>query len=312
MNFTNGQNIPVVLMVFNRPKLVSRLLTVLRTIKPKTVLIVADGPRSDVPEDKAACTEVRMLIEQGIDWDARVTTHYAETNLGLRLRIASGLTWAFQQVERAIILEDDCLPHKDFFPFCTELLEHYKDDTRIGVITGDNFQKQPFDCGASYYFSRYPHCWGWATWRRAWQFYDDRMTDWPNLRDQGWLRDVFGDVQAAARWSLHFDRAYYREKIQSWDYPWFYSLWKQSMLTIIPRVNLVTNVGFGEGATNTHKINTALANLPVSELEFPLKHPNHVLIDYAADRYYQSHCERRVKWRRRVGFWFRNRWRSQV
>jgi len=295
---------PVVLLVYNRPKLLGQLLELLRTIRPGTVLVVADGPRSDMPGDKEACAEVRALIEKGINWNPRVLAEYAETNLGLRQRVASGLTWAFQQVERAIILEDDCLPHPSFFQFCTEMLERYEGDDRISAISGDNFQEAGFDCGASYYFSRYPHCWGWASWRRAWQSYDDVMTDWPRLRESGWLEDFLPE-RSALLWKTNFDGAYDRT-IPTWYYPWAYACWRQSLISALPAVNLVKNVGFGMDATNCRKADSRLANRDVAEMKFPLVHPAKAAINETADRYYQRQYERPRHWRKGLRLWWHN------
>ena len=279
---------PVVLLVFNRPEQTRRVLEVLRRVKPPTLFVVADGPRPDVPLDAPACAEVRQIISQGVDWNARVLLHYAEVNLGLRRRVSSGLDWVFEQVDRAIVLEDDCVPHPSFFQFCTELLAHYEHDTRVGVITGDNFQPQPFTCAASYYFSRYNHCWGWASWRRAWTFFDEGMARWPALRDTGWLDGLFPDPGHAHYWARIFDGVHER-RINSWAYAWTFACWSQHLLTAIPQVNLVANIGFGETATNTRGGGGVKGNLPVSAMEFPLRHPACIVPDYSADAYSQRH-----------------------
>jgi hypothetical protein len=268
------------------------------------VLVVADGPRAEVPGDEKACAEVRAVVEKGIDWNARVLKDYAEINLGLRKRVSSGLSWAFQRVDRAIILEDDCLPHPSFFEFCAEMLERFEGDDRVCAISGDNFQREHFEAGASYYFSRYPHCWGWATWRRAWQMYDAEMTDWPRLRESGWL-DGFLLERSALLWKNNFDHVY-EQKISSWYYPWVFTCWTRSLMAVLPTVNLVTNAGFGSDGTNCHKINSRLANREVAEMNFPLRHPEAMVINEAADEYYQRHYERPRHWRKGLRLWWHN------
>jgi hypothetical protein len=292
--------VPVVLLVFNRPALTAQLLERLRVVKPSTILVVADGPRPDHPEDTGACAQVRDLIKGRIDWPATVRTDYAEANLGLRRRVSSGLNWAFQQVEEAVILEDDCLPAPDFFRFCAELLDYYRQDTRVGVIAGVNFQPPSFSRPASYYFSKYPHCWGWATWRRAWRKFDSDATHWPALKVGGLLNHLFPNPAEAEYWTRIFDEVY-AGKRNSWAYPWTLSCWGQSLLSIIPTVNLVSNLG--GGAEATHCADSPFLHRPTVPMVFPLQHPANVVMDHIADDYCQCHvfgAARPEGWRARL------------
>ncbi|OUC08639.1 hemolytic protein HlpA-like protein, partial [Litorilinea aerophila] len=165
---------PVIFLIFNRPDTTAQVFAEIAKARPRRLLVVADGPRPHRPDDVEKCSATRAVIER-VDWPCEVSCDFAEENLGGRRRISSGLTWAFSQVEAAIVLEDDCLPHPTFFPFCEELLNRYCHDERIMAITGDNFQFGRSRTKYSYYFSRYFHSWGWATWRRAWQHYDDTL-----------------------------------------------------------------------------------------------------------------------------------------
>jgi hypothetical protein len=274
------------LLAFNRPALTEQLLERLREVKPSLVLVVADGPRAGHPDDSAACARVRELIKSRIDWPATVRTEYAETNMGLRRRVSSGLNWAFQQVEEAVILEDDCLPHPDFFRFCAELLEYYRHDTRVGVIAGVNFQPSAFTREASYYFSKYPHCWGWATWRRAWRLYDAEAALWPVFKAAGALKHLFPNPLEAGYWTWVFDTVHNGD-CDSWAFPWTLTCWGQSMLTVLPVVNLVTNNG--DGPDSTHRTENPLLHRPANPMVFPLRHPGNVLADFQADDYTQRH-----------------------
>jgi hypothetical protein len=210
-----------------------------------------------------------------------VLKNFAETNMGCKQRVSSGLDWVFETVAEAIILEDDCLPHPTFFRFCEELLNRYRDDERIMAISGDNFQFGRKRTEHSYYFSRYPHCWGWATWRRAWRYYDGDMDLWPTIREGKWLRDILEDRQAVAYWARIFDRTYNGD-IDSWAYAWTFACWTQSGLTALPNVNLVSNIGFGIEATHTQGT-TQQANISVKPIGFPLCHPPFVIRDVRAD-----------------------------
>jgi hypothetical protein len=177
---------PVAFIIFNRPDTTARVFEAIRRAEPPQLLIVADGPRVDRPSDVERCAAARAVIER-VDWDCEVLTNYAEANMGLADRVSSGLDWVFSLCDRAIVLEDDCLPDPSFFRFCDELLDRYRDDERVMAISGDNFQLGRRRTRYSYYLSRYNHCWGWATWRRGWQHYDHRMQLWPLVRDGGWL-----------------------------------------------------------------------------------------------------------------------------
>jgi hypothetical protein len=172
----------VAYIVFNRPAHTAKTFAVLREQRPQQLFIIADGPRPGHPTDAERCAQVRKVVEN-VDWPCDVRREYASTNLGLQRRVSSGLDWVFSQVDRAIVLEDDCVAHSDFFTFCDTLLERYAEDERVAVVTGNNFQNGRQRGEGSYYFSKYNHCWGWATWRRAWRHYRDDLPFWPEWRE---------------------------------------------------------------------------------------------------------------------------------
>lgn len=270
---------PVAFLIFNRPDTTSRVFEAIRQAKPPKLLVVADGARLDKTGEAEKCAATRAIINQ-VDWECEVLTNYADVNLGCRKRVSSGLDWIFEQVEEAIILEDDCLPHPTFFRYCQELLDKYRDDERIMMISGDNFQFGSNRTEYSYYFSRYGHCWGWASWRRAWTKYDNSMQLWQELRDNGWLNEILQNDQVVAYWSRIFQGVY--DGFSSWDYIWQYILWINRGLTILPNINLVSNIGFGSG-THTTTDNNKLANMTVEAVKFPLKHPPFVIRNTQAD-----------------------------
>lgn len=277
---------PVVFLIFNRPDTTEKVFAAIRQAQPPKLLVVADGARSDRPGEVEKCEATRAIIER-VDWDCEVLTNYSEENLGGMLRISTGLNWVFSQVERAIILEDDCLPHPSFFPFCEELLSRYQDDERVMNISGNNFQFERNLTGYSYYYSRYNHCWGWATWSRAWQHYDIELKLWSQIRDGNWLWAIFQDARTVKYWQKIFQAIYEQKFIRGWDYRWTFACWIQNGLTILPHVNLVTNIGFGAGASNTIDPTSQYANLPVREMPFPLKHPPFVICHTQADLFTQ-------------------------
>jgi hypothetical protein len=246
------------------------------------LLVVADGPRPDRPDERVLCDRARAVVEH-IDWECEVRKHYSESNLGCRRRVSSGLDWIFGEVEQAIILEDDCLPDPSFFLFCEELLERYRDDERVGHINGTNFQFGRQRTEYSYYFSRYNQVWGWASWRRAWKGYDVDIRLWPEIRSGRWLRDMLGDRRFVPFWRYVLDMVY-RHEMDTWDYQWFFHCWTQSRLGIVPNVNLVSNLGFGANSTNTRG-RSKFGNMQREEIPFPLEHPPFVLRDDRADRF---------------------------
>jgi capsular polysaccharide biosynthesis protein len=273
--------IPIVFLIFNRPDTTARVFETIRQAKPPKLLIVADGPRSDRPDDIENCKAARAIVEK-IDWDCEVFRNYSEVNLGCRKRVISGLDWVFEQVEEAIILEDDCLPHPTFFRYCQELLEKYRNDTRIMMISGDNFQFGRNKTEHSYYFSRYGHIWGWATWRRSWLLFDESMSTWPERRDQKWLEQLLGNEQAAVFWTRIFQGVY--DGFNTWDYIWIFTLWSHNGLTILPNINLISNIGFGSG-THTTMQNSPFANMKIASMPFPLVHPNLIQQNIEADNF---------------------------
>ncbi len=270
----------VALMIFNRPDRTERVFNAIRQAQPPILLVVADGPRIDRVGEAELCAATRAIIDR-VDWPCEVLTNYAQINLGCKYRIASGLDWVFANVPEAIILEDDCLPDPTFFPFCEELLAYYRHDDRIGAISGHNMQFGNSRTADSYYFSHFPHCWGWASWQRVWQHYDVEMTAWNQIRDGKWLYDLLPNSEQIDRWHQLFQDTY-DGKIDSWDCQWTLTCWLRGYLTATANVNLISNLGFGPEATHT-TTDSELANLPTQSLSFPLRHPSFTIRDTQAD-----------------------------
>jgi hypothetical protein len=270
---------PVVIIFFNRPEATRVVFRAVAEVKPRKLLLVADGPRSFRPGEAALCSEARRIATR-VDWPCEVLTNFSETNLGCQQRVISGLDWVFSKVESAIILEDDCLPQQSFFFFCQEMLTRYRGDTRIGMISGINFVAPRMMMEYSYYFSRIFHTWGWATWRSAWQHYDRYLREWPTIKRNEVLREVYPRDRDFEYWTNIFDRMHggiHGPATTTWDYQWFYTNLISNRLSIVPKVNMVTNIGFGKDATHTADPAGDGANLPSYSLEFPLKHPPHLI-----------------------------------
>lgn len=288
---------PVLLIIFNRPDTTRRVFAEIAKARPATLLVAADGPREGHPEDVHRCAAARAIVER-VDWDCDVRKYYSDINLGCGRGPAAAMTWGFSEVEEAIILEDDCLPHPTFFRLCGELLQRYREDERVMHICGNSLQW--FSDGAadeldrarnpgqfSYWFSFYNVCGGgWATWRRAWQHFDLEVRLWPELSSTSWILDIVGDHRAVGHWHHAFDKAY-RERggVDNWDYQWTFACWSRHGLSIVPDTTLVSNLGFREDATHLRSMNHRHANLPTQEAVFPLRHPPVVMRDMEADRF---------------------------
>lgn len=272
---------PIIFIIFNRPDTTRRVFEAIRAARPEKLLVIADGPRAGRPGDGNRCAETRAIIEE-VDWDCDVQRNFSESNLGCRLRISSGISWAFELVDKAIILEDDCVPSKSFFRYCADLLERYENDDRVMMISGNNHLFGRENTTDSYYFSRYPHYWGWATWRRAWDKYDVDMVHWPEIRDRRLFDQYFPRMIDRLYWESVFQHTYER-RINSWAYQWVYSIWANSGLCAAPARNLVANIGF-EHADATHTTSESVySSLAAEELEWPLVHPATVLANSDKD-----------------------------
>ena len=269
----------VVLIIFNRPETTKEVFDAIAEAKPRRLFIAADGPR--FPEEAGKCEQARAVVEK-VDWDCEVLKNYSDINLGCKLRPASGMDWVFSQVEEAIILEDDCLPAPSFFAFCQALLEYYRDDKRIMVISGNNFQDGQKRGTYSYYFSKYSHIWGWATWRRAWRHFDADMKTWPEFRRAGLIRSVCRDPYEQEYWTGIFDSVFAGTD-SIWDAQWLYTCWSQNGLCILPNSNLVSNIGCGPDATHTLSENV-IPGIPTVDI-WKITHPIFVVEDHQADAY---------------------------
>jgi len=258
---------PMLFLTFNRPHTTARVFEAIRAARPARLYVAADGPRPHRPGEAELCAEVRR-IATAVDWPCELYTLFRNENLGCGPAVSGAITWFFEHEPEGIILEDDCLPHPDFFSWCAAMLERYRDEPRVVCVTGNNFQPEMKDWQYSYYYSIYNHIWGWASWRRAWAQYDAKLEGFePEAagRMLSRLSRVRGFTEA---WLRNFEHGK-RGASHIWDYQWTWSCWAQGGLTCTPRVNLVSNIGFGAEATHTTGEGSAVANLPVAPLPPP-------------------------------------------
>ncbi len=275
---------PVAFIIFNRPDTAEQVFAEIAKAKPPKLLVIGDGARANREGEAFKVAATRAIIKR-VDWPCEVLTNFSETNLGCKRRVSSGLDWVFEQVEEAIILEDDCLPHPTFFRFCQELLEKYRDDQRIGMISGDNFQFGQTRNQDSYYFSKYLHIWGWASWANRWNnCYDVKLGKWPLVRDGCLLDDVFCKKEEAKIWANTFEKVY-RGEIDTWDYQWVFSNLINRRVSIVPSVNLISNIGFGRADATHTSVESDEGNIPTCTMLFPMRHPCLMMVNRIADNF---------------------------
>jgi len=272
---------PILFLVFNRPETTSIVFDVIKKVKPSRLFIAADGPRDSILNEMQKCQRVRALFDT-IDWPCEVKTLYREKNLGCKIAVSSAITWFFEQVEYGIILEDDCLPDVTFFDFCSELLLKYESDNEVMMIGGNNFHKKPIEISSSYYFTNYPHIWGWATWRRAWSNYNLDVSDYKKVLSANCFNDLFQTLSEKKYWFNVFEKVA-NEKTNTWDYQWVYAIWKNHGKSITTSTNLVINIGMNVDSTHFFIKDSFRDDLKLLKIIFPLNHPI-LKINKQADR----------------------------
>lgn len=290
---------PVLFLIFNRPDYTVRVFEKIREAAPARLYIAADGPRQDVTGEDERCRLSRKIVEN-IDWPCEVRTLYRKQHLGCKEAVAEAVTWFFENEEEGIILEDDCLPANSFFRFCDEMLNRYRGHVQIRHIGGSNLQQQKWGDG-SYYFSNLTHAWGWASWRRVWLDYDKDLKEYDAADLEKQLRYLFTEPVIVEQWLEIFERLK-SGHINTWDYQLTFINFIKGGLSVIPNVNLISNIGFGADATHTFDPANRYANLPVNELS-GIIHPAEIKAQTAADLYtlmYDFNVERIKHKRRRI------------
>jgi len=275
---------PVLLLIFNRPDTTRQVFDQIRRARPTRLYIAADGPRTTKEGEAVLCEEARTIALE-VDWQCTVKTLYRDQNLGCKKAVHTAINWFFEQEEEGIILEDDCLPVSDFFYFCDSMLEHYRQDTRVMNVTGTNLQFGKKWGNASYYFSRYSHIWGWASWRRAWKAYDVNLEKYNEEEAHRYLSYLFDDMFLLKGWMDIFRRLKAGE-IDSWDYQFNLITFFENALCVTPNVNLISNLGFRPDATHTYNVHMFHASLPAGKLEKPIIHPDYFIPETEADYFF--------------------------
>ena len=274
---------PVLIRFFNRPNKIKKVMAILKKVKPKQLYLLADGPRPSKGKREKKLVEITRQIATEINWKCNVKKKFFKENLGGPKAGYEGICWFFNSVKQGIILEDDCIPNIDFFKFCDELLEYYKDDNRVGHITGNNFQNGNIRGDSSYYFSKYTHTWGWASWQRSVFNWNLVEKNWPKIKKKKLINNFYNDNNEKKYWEKIFDELNSCKNVH-WDYSWMLKQWMNKSLTVTPNVNLVKNIGFGKDATHQVDKNSNLNSVTLQKLD-KIIHPKEIKINIIADIY---------------------------
>lgn len=301
-------NAPVLLIGFNRPDDTTQVFEAIRDARPTRLFIAVDGARS--PEEQPKVDAVRALAGC-VDWPCDVSTLFRDENVGCKLGVSGAIDWFFENVEAGIILEDDCVPTASFFRFCSEMLERYATDTRVMHVAGYNHVPEfVWDPDYSYYFSQYGYMWGWATWKRAWELYDVDIPSFSEVVEKGYLQGALPN-RFALKYHMKKIRDAHDGTNDTWDYQWDFVRLTNSGLSVVPHVNMITNIGFGDDATHTvSSKNPSTAN-PGREIEFPIQHPPFVVVDARSDRAYFTFLARWTARRKLFGLFQRPGFRTE-
>lgn len=276
--------VPVAFIIFNRLDTTMEVFAQIRKARPERLYLISDGARPDRKGEADRVKKVREYVEQHVDWPCCVRKNYAPENMGCRDRVASGITWVLEQEEMTIILEDDCKPVRDFFPYMEEMLIRYKDDDRVMMVSGTNLVKG-YRIRNSYTFSWFSSIWGWGTWKRAWNKYDVDIKSWPSLERDGYFKKFYRPLTYYLM-TRDFGKVYRHEK-DTWDHQWDYVRIANKGLGIVPNVNMIENLGF-EREDATHTTGKAGYEFSCGEMQFPLTHPERIEQDAGYDAVYQK------------------------
>jgi hypothetical protein len=279
-SFLPSTNVPILLIAWRRPDAIKAVIDAIRPHKPTLIFVACDGANPSIPQDILKVNRTREVINTSFNWPCKVHTLFSDSNLGCKYGPIAAINWFFNHVDEGIILEDDCVPAPDFIPFCTALLERYRNDTRVWSISGSNFLANNRYFKTSYYFSHYPHTWGWATWRRCWSVYDGLISTWPSFLEANLIHSAFPNPTEKYYWQKIWSMIYANPSYNAWDYQWIFTCISNSGLGIIPSVNLVSNIGYGVDATHTIKLPQSSRT---GQILSPIVHPSFIIRDDSAD-----------------------------
>lgn len=267
---------PILFLIFNRLDTTKKVFAEIRKAKPKQLFIASDGPRKNKEGEREVVEKVRKYVLSQVDWPCKVKTLFRKENLGCKYAVSGAIDWFFENVEQGIILEDDCLPDQSFFRFCEEMLDKYRDNEKLMMISGQNLiQNKTKNTKEFYLFSKNAFIWGWATWKRAWNKYDVNIHNKITKRQikntsRGWMEYMQNKKKI---------KQLKEDIVRTWDYQWDFIIKLNNGLNIVPKVNLVENIGLIKNTfTNTkpNRFDFKFLHQKRNNMRFPLIHPKKI------------------------------------
>jgi len=275
---------PILFLIFNRLDTTKKVFTEIRKVKPKHLFVASDGPRRGKNGEKEIVDKVRKYVLKNINWECEVKTLFRDKNLGCKYAVSGAIDWFFKNAKQGIILEDDCLPNPSFFRFCQEMLEKYKDEEKIMMISGDNFiEIKTRNLKESYYFSKNANIWGWASWKGAWDKYNVNIH---NKIKKNQIKSISSGFMEYIQ-NIKKIKQLKEESVKTWDYQWEFVMKLNNGLSVIPKVNLVENIGlYGNHFTNTkqNRFDFKFLHQNRKEIDFPLIHPKKIDVNRKIDK----------------------------
>ncbi len=275
---------PILIIYFNRPQHLKSLLLSLKSFSPGVIYFACDGPRVGNQSDSNNIKKCNDLIDDIVDWNCNKYFLKSAVNRGCDDWVPKSISWLFKHETSGIILEDDCLIDNNFYEFSGEMLEKHANNKKIMNISALNPLAGDHQCNADYFLSCYPLTWAWATWRRAWQNYQDEVSYGKYIKHiANWLRSNNFNKEELKYWRSFIQKLEGNE-VHFWDAKWIYSIWLKNSYSITPNSNLVKNIGFGADATHTKFSYDIPYAKKIKNMNFPLIHPSLRIIDSNKDR----------------------------
>lgn len=278
---------PVVMIVFNRPQHTQIVFDGVKRVKPVKLYIISDGSRTNNLDDEVKVKLCREIVEN-VDWNCEITKIYSDKNFGCKKRVITGINEVFAKEERAIILEDDCVPSKEFFEFCDWGLDRYENNSQVAIISGSNLLDFIPDIAINDRagFSKYINCWGWATWKETWLKFDSFLSIQEINKNKNSIFSIANlDRFERLFWLNVFKHSVYTRSI--WDFYLQYVFFDNSLVSVYPKYNLVRNIGFGIDSTHTVTMpNFVKQSLPdIEKLSnfMSLKEPGEIIVNEPRD-----------------------------
>lgn len=279
---------PVLLIIFNRPDTTTQVFEAIRKAKPNKLYISADAPRDGNRNDQINCEKTREIVKN-IDWECEIKYRFLDKNLGCGNGPATAISWAFENEDRLIILEDDCVPSLPFFGFCNYCLEKYINDERVWIVSGrSHHESSRFFVDQDYIFSHYGHTWGWATWKRCWIHFDIDMKKWNSFIKQGGFLNSFFSKEEGNYFNNLYSRLSTDQELKThvWDSQHVLGIHMQGGISITPSKNLIQNIGNIGTHTTIDQKNDRLKASDDFKIE---KEPIFILANREFDLYHFRH-----------------------